>query len=68
MKKAKELRSLSPEEINKTLGELRKEIMKDNVHISAGTAPANPGKLRQTKKTIARLLTILNEKGGRLNK
>jgi len=64
MKKAREFRKLSTEEIRKNLQELKKEIMKENVHVSAGTAPSNSGKLRQTKKNIARLLTILNEKGG----
>lgn len=68
MKQTKELQNLTGEEIRNRLNELRKELMKENVHISSGTAPSNPGKLRQTKKNIARLLTILTsqKKGGKI--
>lgn len=62
MKKSKEFQALSTEDIKSRLNELRKELMKENVHISAGTAPTNPGRPRQIKKNIARLLTILKQK------
>ncbi len=61
-KKAKEFQNLSTEEIQSRINELRKEIMKDNVQVFSGTAPSNPGKLRQAKKNIARLFTILSQK------
>ena len=62
MKATKEFRNLGTEEIKNRIQELKKELMKDNVHISSGTAATNPGKVRHTKKNIARLLTILNQK------
>jgi len=62
MKQAKEFRNLSPEEVKNRINELKKELMKENVHISSGTTPSNPGKLKQIKKNIARLLTIIKEK------
>lgn len=62
MKKAKEFMTLTSEEIHSRIAELKKEIMKDNVHISSGTAPGNPGKLRQAKKNVARMLTVLKQK------
>ena len=62
MKTAKEFQNLNVEEIKNRLNELRKELMKENVQVSSGTAPSNPGKLKQTKKNIARLLTILKLK------
>jgi large subunit ribosomal protein L29 len=61
-KKAKEFKNLSTEEIKSRITELRKEIMKDNVQVFSGTSPTNPGKLRQAKKNIARLLTTLKQK------
>jgi large subunit ribosomal protein L29 len=69
-KKTKEFRSLTVEEIKNHLNELRKEIMKENVQVSSGTAPVNPGKLRQSKKNVARLFTVLAQKskGGKINK
>ena len=62
MKQTKEFRTLGPEEIKNKLDELKKELMKEGVHTSSGTAPPNPGKIRQIKKNVARLLTILNQK------
>lgn len=62
MKQTKEFQSLTQEEIESRINELRKELVKENTHVYSGTAPANPGKLRQAKKNIARLLTILNQK------
>ena len=62
MKKSKEFQNLSTEEIQTRINELKKEIMKDNVQVSSGTAPSNPGKLKQAKKNIARLLTVLKQK------
>jgi len=62
MKTTKEFQNLAVEEIKNRLNEFRKELMKENVQVSSGTAPSNPGKLKQTKKNIARLLTILKQK------
>ncbi len=61
-KKTKEFQNLGTEEIKNRLNELRKELMKENVQVSSGTAPSNPGKLKQIKKNIARLLTIKSQK------
>ena len=37
--------------------------MKINTQVSTGANPENPGKARQVKKTIARILTIMKNKG-----
>ena len=50
------------DEIDAKVLELRKEIVKQNGQIATGTTPKSPGKLRETKKTIARLLTEKNQK------
>jgi len=60
--KIKELRELSKEEMEIRLDELRKELIKHNAQIATGTIPKSPGQVKQTKKTIARILTILKEK------
>ena len=44
------------------LDEFKKELLKLNVQVATGANTSNPGKLRQTKKNIARILTILNQK------
>jgi len=62
MKTTKEMRSLSPEELFARKSELQKELLKLNAQVAMGTNPQNPGKVKQTKKNIARILTLLNEK------
>lgn len=39
------------------LKEFRLELVKDNAQITLGGAPSNPGRVRQLKKTVSRLLT-----------
>lgn len=60
--KAKEIRALSEKNLNDKLEELRKELIKDNAQIATGTHPKSPGRVKVTKKTIARILTVLREK------
>ena len=60
--KIKETRSMSEEDLNDKLGELKKELVKHNAQIATGTTPKNPGMVNATKKTIARILTIIKEK------
>jgi large subunit ribosomal protein L29 len=63
--KIKELRELGKEDMKTRLEELRKELIKHNAQIATGTVPKSPGQVKQTKKTIAKILTILNEKEAR---
>lgn len=57
-----EIRGLSVQEMKEKLVELKKELMKENVNKATGGAPSNPGKVKELKRTIARILTIMNEK------
>ncbi len=60
--KKKELKTLSKEDMEKRLEELRKELIKLNAQVARGTPPENPGKIRTVKRTIARLLTFIHQK------
>jgi large subunit ribosomal protein L29 len=62
MVKKKELKNMSKEDLNRNLVELRKELLKFNSQIATGTIPKNPGQIKNAKKTVARILTILNQK------
>lgn len=62
MKVLKEIRSLGEDALKSRLAELRKELMKLNAQVAIGTVPKNPGLIRKSKRTIARILTILNER------
>ncbi len=58
-----ELRKLNKEELIKKLDMLRKEMIKVNSKRYSGQPPENPGKVKEIRRTIARILTILREKG-----
>jgi len=58
--RAGELRSMSPEERMKLLEEWRRELVKMRYQAAAGSLE-NPGRLREYRRNIARLLTIMRE-------
>lgn len=60
--KQKELEATSRNELLEKLAELRKELMKKNSEVAAGTIPKNAGEIRQTRKNIARILFNINRK------
>jgi len=60
--KSKEIRGIDKNTLNEKLLELKKELVKMNAQVSIGTAIKNPGQVREIKKTIARILTLNNEK------
>ena len=60
MMKAKEIRNLSVEELNKKLEDLKKDLF--NLRLQHATNQLdNPIKIAQVKKDIARVKTIIRE-------
>ncbi len=59
--KSKDLKGLAPAELENKLGELRAELVKEYAQVATGTIPKSPGKIGHTKKTIARIHTILSK-------
>jgi len=59
--RVKEIRDLSHEDRQKRLKELQTELMRLKTMIKAGGSIENPARVRQLRKTIARILTIENE-------
>ncbi|MBW2963773.1 50S ribosomal protein L29 [Candidatus Woesearchaeota archaeon] len=57
--KRKEIRTAGKEELESRLNELKKELMKQNAQVRIGTTPTNPGKIKQMKKMIAKIITQL---------
>ncbi|WP_423792864.1 50S ribosomal protein L29 [Methanocaldococcus indicus] len=60
--RASEIRGMTEEEMKKKLVELKRELLKERAHKAAAGAPTNPGRMREIRRTIARILTIMNEK------
>lgn len=61
-KRVKILTGLSKSELNSKLSELNLELIKLNAQVATGTALKNPSQLKDTKKTIARIHTLLKIK------
>jgi len=63
--KIKDIREMSPEDREKKLKELREELMHERGVAAMGGSPPNPGKIRQLRKSISRLLTVIREEKGK---
>ena len=59
--KTSELREMTVGELQRKVGELRRELLSTRIQ-HAGQQLKNPLKLRETRRQIARILTIMNEK------
>jgi len=59
--KTEDIRSMTESEIKNKIAESQEKLFKQKIQKSLGQAE-NPHKIRQTRKDIARLITILAEK------
>jgi len=59
--RAKEIRGMSDDQVEKQLKDLRNELLKERAITATGGAPENPGRIRELRRTIARILTIQKE-------
>ena len=60
--KSKELKATTKKDAAVKLNELRKDLMKQSAQRAVGTMPKSTRQIRQTKRTIAQLMTKLNQK------
>jgi len=59
--RVKEIRDMSTEDRKKRLRELQTELVRLKTMIKAGGAIENPARMRELRRTIARVLTIEGE-------
>jgi len=59
--RAKNIRDMRAEDRSKKLKELKLELFKEKGKIDVGGISDNPGKIREIRRTIARILTIDKE-------
>ncbi len=57
----RDLRDMSPGERERRLRELRTELLRLRTMVEAGGAVENPARIRELKRTVARILTVENE-------
>ena len=55
--RASEVSQFSNAELSEQLNKLEMELVQDLGKVSAGGAPENPGRIREIKRTIARIQT-----------
>jgi len=57
-----DLRNMSPEELDDELEKLNDELIRERGLVVSGGAPENPGRIREIKRSIARIKTIQKER------
>jgi large subunit ribosomal protein L29 len=61
--KPKELRQQEAEKLRQTLFDLRSELAKLKGNAQRGLAQKDVGKVRRVRRDVARVLTVMREKG-----
>lgn len=52
---------MTPKELEKKLQEIKAELSKEKAAVASGTQPENPGRIKELRRAIARILTIKKE-------
>ena len=60
--KFKELKQMPADEVQKKELEMRKELMKLRAQVATGTNPENSGRIREIRRTIAKIQTVRRTK------
>ena len=66
--KNKEIKELKEKQLESKLKDLRKELVKIRSQIALGSVPENPGRTKEVRRTIARLLTFKKNQGRKITK
>jgi len=64
----KELKGMNEEDLKNRFKDLKTELIKENAQIAVGTTPKSPGQVKQIKKSIARIIQLLNKKDKEVRK
>jgi large subunit ribosomal protein L29 len=60
--RARDVGELSDVELEEQMGKLRMELVQHYGKVSAGGATENPGRIRELRRTIARIMTEQNRR------
>lgn len=63
--RASEIRKMNEKDIQKKNAELRLELAKERANTRIGATATSPGRIKEIKRTIARIKTVRREKGGK---
>jgi len=59
--KKKQMKQMTHPDLINRLNELKLELAKERGQFAVGGSPSNPGKIKEIKKTIARILTQIKK-------
>jgi len=62
LKAVKQLKDLKKEDLDNRLSELKLELLKEQGNVKMGRPIKNPGKIKQIRRNIARILTIRQQR------
>lgn len=60
--KTNELEQLDLDALRSKHSEMQLELVKLNAQVATGTTPKSPGQIKQVKKNIAKILTMIHKK------
>ncbi len=60
--KIDEIRNMNEEEITEELRKLENDLIRERGIVTAGGAPEKPGRIRDIRRTIARIKTVQRER------
>jgi large subunit ribosomal protein L29 len=60
--KIEEIRNMNEEEIAEELRKLQSELVRERGIVTAGGAPEKPGRIKDIRRTIARIKTVQRER------
>ncbi len=58
----RQLREMSNDDLEKRLNELRLELAKEKSQIAIGGSPSNTGKVKEIRRSIAKILTEIKRR------
>jgi len=60
--KIDEIRKMSERELVEELERLQRDLIRERSMVATGGTPENPGRIRELRRTIARIKTVLRER------
>jgi large subunit ribosomal protein L29 len=58
----KEIRKMEGKDMDKNLKDMRLELSKERASINIGASAKSPGRVKEIRRTIARILTVKRER------
>ncbi|MBN2101423.1 MAG: 50S ribosomal protein L29 [Candidatus Aenigmarchaeota archaeon] len=58
----KEIKNMSEKDMEKNINEFKLELAKEKANIAIGATVTSPGRIREIRKTIARIETVLTQR------